>query len=288
MPSSPALAPGPPLRCELRAVHALVLRDLMRLTANPGHALLLMLQPLLFLFALGGGLSALIPDHTVGGSYRAYLFPGVLLMSVQAPAMGVGIRLITDRDSGTLRETLIAPARRTTLLCGMCLGGCTSAAAQGAVLLALAPAGGLPYEPLLLLGLLAQLTLITFTLTAVSTAIAVRVRRAETFTTLLALTSGPFLFTSGALVPRSALPAWLEPTAAINPLAYASDTLHGTINALTTHTPAATGTGHLPLTANITALLLTGVVALLLGTRAFSRHVDGGDTGERRRILIRR
>ncbi|MEV5880944.1 ABC transporter permease [Streptomyces sp. NPDC052101] len=285
MPAS-APAPGPPLRRELRAVHALVLHDLMRLTANPSNALLLILQPLLYLYALGGGLSALVPDDTVGGSYRTYLFPGVLLMSVQAPAMSVGIRLIIDRDSGILREILTAPARRTTLLCGMCLGGCTSAAAQGAVLIALAPAGGLPYEPLLLLGLLTQLTLITFTLTAISTAIAVRTRRAETFTTLLGLTSAPFLFTSGAFVPRSTLPTWLEPTAAINPLAYASDALHGTINALTTPAPAATATGHLPLAANTAVLLLTGLAALLLGARAFNRNADGDGTGSKRRIPL--
>lgn len=286
MPSS-APAAAPALRRELRAVHALVLRDLMRLTANPSQALLLILQPLLFLFALGGGLSALVPDHAVGGSYRAYLFPGVLLMSVQTPAMSVGIRLIIDRDSGILKETLIAPARRTTLLWGMCLGGCTSAAAQGTVLIALAPAGGLPYEPLLLLGLLTQLTLIAFTLTAVGTAIAVRTRRTETFTTLLGLTSAPFLFTSGAFVPRSALPTWLEPTAAINPLAYACDALHGTIDALTPAAPSAPASGHLPLAVNTTALLLAGLAALLLGARAFNRHVDGDGTGNKRRIRLR-
>ncbi|MFC0601265.1 ABC transporter permease [Streptomyces palmae] len=263
---------GPAPRCELRAVHALVLRELMRLTANPGQVAMLMLQPLLFLFTLGGGLSTLVPDHAVGGSYRSYLFPGVLLMSIQAPALNVGFRLIIDRDSGVLRETLVAPARRTTLLCGICLGGCVSAAAQGAVLIALAPAGGLPYRPLLLLGLLAQLTLCAFALTALGTAIAVRIRRAETFALLLSLTSAPFLFTSGAFVPRSALPGWLDPLAAVNPLAYACDALHGTIRALAGHPATADGAGRLPLAANTAALLLTGLIALYLGARSFDRH----------------
>ncbi|MEV4341978.1 ABC transporter permease [Streptomyces sp. NPDC049590] len=116
-----------------------------------------LLQPLLFLLAFGGGLSALVPDAALGGQYRAFLYPGILLMAVQAPAVSVGFRLITDRYSGIVRELLVTPARRSSLLCGICLGGCATATVQGAVLLALAPAGGLPYRPLLLGGLLAEL-----------------------------------------------------------------------------------------------------------------------------------
>ncbi|MGK5630786.1 ABC transporter permease, partial [Streptomyces sp. URMC 123] len=267
---APAPAGGGGLRAELRAVHGLVLRDWLRLVADPTNTVLLLLQPLLFLLAFGGGLSALVPNSAVGGQYRAFLYPGILLMAVQAPAVSVGIRLITDRHSGIVREILVAPARRSTLLCGICLGGCVTATAQGAVLLALAPAGGLPYRPLPLLGLLAHLSLAALALTALALALAVRTRRPETFTTVLALTGAPLLFGSGALVPLSALPAWVTATAALNPLAYAADALRRTADP---SAPAGVhwGAWQPPPALEAAVLLLTAVTALLWAARRFTR-----------------
>ena len=258
------------LRRELRAVHGLVLRDWLRLVASPTNTVLLLLQPVLFLLAFGGGLSALVPDTTLDGQYRAFLYPGILLMAIQAPAVSVGIRLITDRHSGVVRDVLVTPARRATLLCGICLGGCATATAQGAILLALAPVGGLPYRPLLLLGLLVQLALAAFTLTALVLVLAVRIRRPETFTTFLALTSAPLLFGSGALVPLSTLPSWVTSAAALNPLAYATDILRRTARPTA---PAGVhwGTWQPPLALEAGLLLLTAITALLWAARRFGR-----------------
>ncbi|HLL34831.1 MAG TPA: ABC transporter permease [Streptomyces sp.] len=251
-------------------MHGLVLRDWLRLVASPTNTVLLLLQPVLFLLAFGGGLSALVPDTTLDGQYRAFLYPGILLMAIQAPAVSVGIRLITDRHSGVVRDVLVTPARRATLLCGICLGGCATATAQGAILLALAPVGGLPYRPLLLLGLLVQLALAAFTLTALALVLAVRIRRPETFTTFLALTSAPLLFGSGALVPLSTLPSWVTSAAALNPLAYATDILRRTARPTA---PAGVhwGTWQPPLALEAGLLLLTAITALLWAARRFGR-----------------
>ncbi|MFF5437791.1 ABC transporter permease [Streptomyces achromogenes] len=260
-------------RQELRAVHALVTRDWLRLAANPTNTMLMLLQPLLFLLAFGGGLSALVPDSAVGGQYRAFLYPGILLMAIQAPAVSVGIRLITDRHSGNIRELLVTPARRSSLLCGICLGGCVTATAQGAVLLALAPAGGLRYRLLPLAVLLAELALAAFTLTALALVPAVHTRRPETFSTLLALTSAPLLFGSGALVPLSTLPSWVTSAAALNPLAYATDLLHRTAGP-TAAAGVHWGTWQPPPALEAGVLLLTAITALLCTARRFGRTDD--------------
>ncbi|MFF9521052.1 ABC transporter permease [Streptomyces achromogenes] len=260
------------MRQELRAVHALITRDWLRLAANPTNTVLMLLQPLLFLLAFGGGLSALVPDSAVGGQYRAFLYPGILLMAIQAPAVSVGIRLITDRHSGNIRELLVTPARRSSLLCGICLGGCATATAQGAVLLALVPAGGLPYRPLPLAGLLAELALAAFTLTALTLVPAVHTRRPESFSTLLGLTSAPLLFGSGALVPLSTLPSWVTSAAALNPLAYATDLLRRTAGP-TTAAGVHWGTWQPPPALEAGVLLLTAITALLCTAHRFG-HTD--------------
>ncbi|MFD7631045.1 ABC transporter permease [Streptomyces sp. NPDC059851] len=263
------------LRRELRAVHALVHRDLLRLSTQPTHTALMLLQPVLYLFILGGGLAALIPNSSLGVGYQTYLFPGMLMMTVQAPAILVGIRLITDRQSGYLRELLMAPVSRSTLLLGSCAGGTMVATVQGAVLLVLAGAVGLPYDPLLLSLLLAGMLLASFTITALSLALAVTLQRAEVFHVLLGLVMMPLLFLSGGFFPLQNLPGWAQALAGANPLAHGVDLLRRCIALRVPDGAAVAGIEWFgwqpPLLLEAALLLATGATALLWAAHRFSR-----------------
>ncbi|MEU9450411.1 ABC transporter permease [Streptomyces sp. NPDC048277] len=277
-PGAPGRAgrePRPPVRHELRAVHALVHRDLLRLASQPVHTALMLIQPVLYLFVLGGGLAALIPNSSLGVGYQTYLFPGMLMMTVQAPAIIVGIRLITDRQSGYLRELLMAPVSRPTLLLGSCAGGTIVSTVQGAVLLGLAGAVGLPYDPLLLVLLLAGMILASFTVTALSLLLAVSLNRPEVFQMLLGLVMMPLLFLSGGFFPLENLPGWAHALAAVNPLAYGVDLLRRGI-ALRVPDQATTvgiewSGWQPPLLLEGALLLAAGVMALLWAARRFGR-----------------
>ncbi|MFE2939976.1 ABC transporter permease [Streptomyces sp. NPDC059255] len=263
------------LRHELRAVHALVYRDLLRLAGQRAHTALMLLHPVLFLLILGGGLTALIPDSSLGVGYQTYLFPGILMMTVQAPAIMVGIRLITDRQSGYLRELLMAPVGRSTLLLGSCAGGTLVATVQGAVLLGLAGVVGLPYDPLLLVLLLSSMILVSFTITALALALAVGLRRAETFHTLLGVVMMPLMFLSGGFFPLRSLPGWAHALADVNPLAYGVDMLRRCIALRAPDQAAAGGIewagGPPPLPLEAALLLSGGAMALLWAAHRFNR-----------------
>ncbi|MER5961442.1 ABC transporter permease [Streptomyces sp. NPDC002057] len=263
------------LRRELRAVHALVYRDLLRLAGQRSHTALMLLHPMLYLLILGGGLAAVIPRSSLGVGYQTYLFPGMLMMTVQTPAIMVGIRLITDRQSGYLRELLMAPVSRSTLLLGHCAGGTLTATAQGAVLLSLAGTVGLPYDPLLLAVLLAGMILASFTITALALALAVTLRRAETFHTLLGVIMMPLLFLSGGFFPLQSLPGWVHTVADFNPLAYAVDLLRRSISERVPDQAAATSIEWAgwqpPLLLEAALLLAGGLVALFWAARRFNR-----------------
>lgn len=267
--------PGARLRRELRAVHALVHRDLLRLSVQRVHTALMLLQPVLYLFVLGGGLAALIPHSSLGVGYQAYLFPGMLIMTVQAPAIIVGIRLITDRQSGYLRELLLAPVSRSTLLLGSCAGGTLVSTVQGAVLLGLGGAVGLPYDPLLLALLLAALVLASFTITALSLLLAVCLDRPEIFQMLLGLVMMPLLFLSGGFFPLANLPGWAHTLSAVNPLAYGVDLLRRCIALRVPHQSTTAGIEWAgrqpPLLLEGGLLLAGGVLALLWAAHRFGR-----------------
>ncbi|MER5307602.1 ABC transporter permease [Streptomyces sp. NPDC002773] len=263
------------LRRELRAIHALIHRDMLRLAGQRAHTALMLLQPMLYLLILGGGLAALIPRSSLGVGYQTYLFPGMLMMTVQAPAILVGIRLITDRQSGYLRELLMAPVSRSTLLLGNCAGGTLTATVQGAVMLGLAGTVGIPYDPVLLLLLLGGMILASFTITTLSLALAVTLRRPETFHTFLGLIMMPLLFLSGGFFPLHSLPGWAQALAGANPLAYAVDLLRRCISHRVPDQQAVAGIEWggwqppLPLEAGL--LLVSGTLALLWAARRFNR-----------------
>ena len=153
-----------------------------------------------------------------------FMFPGVLCMALVFSAMFSAASLVMDRELGFLREMMVAPVRRSSIIVGKCLGGATIAAVQGVILLALAGLVDVPYDPVLLLGL--------FGLHAADRLHGHRLRRdgrhqrssrLQTFTSVMQMLVIPLIFLSGALYPVSDLPTWLGVLNRLNPLTYAVD-----------------------------------------------------------------
>ncbi|SEG78795.1 ABC-2 type transport system permease protein [Thermomonospora echinospora] len=214
---------------ELRAVRVLWQREVIRVLRNRSQAVLMLVNPVLFLLVLGTGLGAMIDSAAEGVDYRTYIFPGVLLMAVQMPALSAGASIVQDREIGFLRSMLVAPVGRGTLLVGKCLGGATAATIQSGLLLALAGLSGLPYDSGLLMLLLGELALIALMLTMVGMLAASFIKRTETFQAVLGLALMPLFFTSGAMFSVRGLPDWLSVLTLVNPLTYAVDALRRTV-----------------------------------------------------------
>src|SRR5438874_4490275 len=89
-------------------------------------------QPLLFLVALGFGFGPVF-QRAGQGNYIQFLAPGVICMTILFTAIFNGIELIWDRQFGFLKETLVAPVSRLTIMIGRTLGGATVALIQGVV-----------------------------------------------------------------------------------------------------------------------------------------------------------
>ncbi|MDA0566907.1 ABC transporter permease [Streptomonospora sp. S1-112] len=240
-PAAPA-APTAGAALELRAGAMVWRREMLHYLRDPARAAVSLFQPMLFLFILGVGLARLLAesgaDGSAGDAYLRFLFPGVLVMAAQAPAVSAGASIVWDRESGFLREMLVAPVRRSTLVLAKCLGGATVATCNAVVVLACAGLVGIPYHPGLLAALLAQLGLTALAMTALGAAVAVSIRRIQTFHTVLGVLMTPLLFLSGMMFPLSAMPGWMAAVALANPLTYAVDAQRRTIAAVGGADPA--------------------------------------------------
>lgn len=268
-------------RHQARAARVVWQRDLLRFRTDRSRIVSSLVQPLLFLFVLGKGLGASLPAGTTGaGGYSTFLFPGVLATSVMFTAVFSAISIVWDREAGFLREMLVAPVSRTSIVVGKCLGGASVATLQAVVLLALAGLVGVPYAPGLLAGALALLFLIAFTITAFGLVIAVRVQQVQTLMPRVQLLLAPLMFLSGAFFPVSrALPGWLHVLTLLNPLTYGVDALRRLVFAYLPDRGAGSGFPvglswagwSVPVWLDVVIVGGTGVALLLLAAIMFSR-----------------
>jgi ABC-2 type transport system permease protein len=210
-------------RSEVRAVRAVWWREMIRFADDRARIVTALIQPLLFLFVLAPGLQTLSAASTGGVDLTTFMFPGVLCMAIWFSAMVSAASLVMDRQLGFLREMMVAPVRRSSIVLGKCLGGTTTAAAQGVILLALAGLAHVPYDPVLLLGLLGLQLLVAFAVTALGVMVATTVKQAPTFNSVMQVLVFPTVFLSGAMYPIADLPGWLRLLNRANPLTYAVD-----------------------------------------------------------------
>src|ERR1041385_275602 len=212
--------PGAGLRSDLRAVRVVWLREWIRFSRDRARIITSLVQPVLFLFVLGTGLSRLASQGTHGVNLRTFVYPGVLAMTVLFTAIFSAASIVWDREFGFLREMLVAPVSRASIVIGKCLGGATIATLQGVVMLILAGLAGVPYDPVLMLILVGEMLLLAFTLTAFGVMMAARITQFQAFMALTQMLVMPLFFLSGALYPLTGLPAWLSVLTRIDPLTY--------------------------------------------------------------------
>jgi ABC-2 type transport system permease protein len=271
---------GGGLRSELRAVKIVWYRELVRFSRDRLRILTSLVQPFLFLFILGTGLSTLSYHSHFHTSLRTLFYPGVLCMAVMFTAMFSAASIVWDREFGFLREMMVAPVKRSSLVLGKCLGGATVAGIQGLIVLLIAGLVSVPYNPALIFEVLGIQLLLAFAITAFGVMVAARISQMQSFMAVTQMAIMPMFFISGALFPVSGLPTWLEVLNRLDPLTYAVDPMRRVVFAhlkLGTAERAAFGGGvtwwgfRVPTLLECGVVLALGLVMLVAAIVQFSR-----------------
>ncbi len=223
---------------ELRTVGMVWEREAIRFFRTRARVLSSFIQPVLFLFVLGYGMSTLV-GSTAGFDFKKFLFPGIVAMTVMSTAISSAISIVWDREFGFLREMLVAPVSRTALVSGKTLGGASIATVQGTIMLALAPLIGVRLTWLVVVEVIGIELLMAVSLTAFGVFVASHIQRMEGFSVVMQLLLFPMLFLSGALFPLNGLPGWLTVLTRLNPLTYAVAPLRDVVFAAQHMPPAA-------------------------------------------------
>jgi ABC-2 type transport system permease protein len=219
---------------ELKGVYTIWYRDVLRFARDRSRIFGSLVQPLLFLFALGFGVGQLAKSGSIGGlppnvPFIVFLYPGILCMTVLFTALFSAISIVWDREFGFLREVLIAPVSRVSVALGKVAGGSTVAVIQGAIIMLLGPLLGVHYDLGRVVLMLLTLLLLAAVVTSLGILIAARQKTMEGFQVIMQFILMPMLFLSGAFFPvtgGSGTPAVILRTVAqINPVTYGVELL---------------------------------------------------------------
>ena len=202
-------------------VRVLVRRELVRFFRERSRVVGALLQPMIFWFVIGSGLSG---TFALPGArhvdYREYFYPGVVLMVVLFTAIFTTMSVIEDRHAGFLQGVLVAPGSRAAVVVGKSLGAATVAFVQSGLFLLLAPFAGFSLTqidwPLLLLAL----GLASLGLCLVGFGVAWWLDSTSGYHVVMSVVLLPMWILSGAMFPAAG-GGWLAIIERLNPMSYA-------------------------------------------------------------------
>jgi ABC-2 type transport system permease protein len=213
------------------AVYVLWLREMKRFLRAKSRIVGALAMPLFFLAFLGMGFNRMaVPGMGEGLRYIQFLVPGIIGMSLLFSSTMAGLSVLWDREFGFLKEIMVAPVSRVSIVVGRIAGGTTTAVLQSVLILGISFALGFEIlNPLrFLLGLVFML-LVAVTFIGFGLIFASRMKDMQGFSIIMNFVIFPLFFLSGALYPLRNLPRAVRILGYIDPLTYGIDGLRGTL-----------------------------------------------------------
>jgi ABC-2 type transport system permease protein len=245
----------------MQAIYIMWLREVKRFVRSKSRIVGALGQPLLFLIALGYGLGPVFAKAGQG-NYLEFIAPGIIGMTIIFTAIFNGMQVIWDRQFGFLKETMVAPVSRLSIMFGRTLGGATVSTVQGILVLILATVAG--FRPISLIGIVPALIvmlLIALLFSALGIMVASLLKDMQGFQLIMNFLVMPLVFLSGAFFPLNNVPSALLWVARFDPLSYGIDALRYFL----------IGTATFPLVLDISILAGITALFLVLGSYFFSR-----------------
>jgi len=259
---------------EGQPIYSMWLREQIRFFRMKPRVIAFIASPFTWLILLGVPLSKLFPGGNLFGGmpFFAFIVPGIVGMGLLFGGTNSGVTVLWDKEFGFLKEVMVSPVRRTSLMIGRSLGALTVAILQALITIGLAVLFGIWYGfqissvagffLAVVFMIIAFLAAVGFGLT-----LGALIQETEGFMTIVRVIEMPMFFLSGGMFPINlikGIPVLYE-IQFINPLTYGVDGIRG----------AFTGTYLLPPQIDFIVIVAFAVVFLFLGTYAFSRMEVG-------------
>ncbi len=251
---------------EFNAIYVIVSREFKKFIREKSRLISTIARPLVWLFLVGAGMSRLV-SPAGGVSYMQFIFPGILGMTILFSAMFSSISIIWDKEFGFMKEILVAPVSRFSIVMGKALSGTIVSTIQAVIVLLLFPFLGLKLGMLNIVGTIFICVLVSFSISAFGIVLATFYESYESFSVIMNFIIMPMFFLSGAMYPVKLLPDILKFIAKINPLTYGVDALKHVISPLTQGPMSP----DFNIITDMAVIIATSIAFVLIGGKAFER-----------------
>lgn len=245
------------------AIYVLWLREMKRFMRAKSRVIGALAMPLFFLAFLGLGFRRLtIPGLSGEVDYIRFLVPGIIGMSILFSSTFGGLSVLWDREFGFLKEIMVAPVSRVSIVLGRIAGGATTTLIQAILILGIAHIMGFKIASVSSIFLaLVFMILIAITFLGMGLIFASKMRDMQGFSIVMNFVIFPLFFLSGALYPLENFPAWLRTISKADPLTYGVDGLRASL----------IGMSSFPVITNLVLLLIFSSVMIVLGAYFFEK-----------------
>ena len=245
------------------AVYVLWLREMKRFIRAKSRVVGALAMPLFFLAFLGFGFKRMsLPGISSDVDYLRFLVPGILGMSLLFSSTFAGLSVLWDREFGFLKEIMVAPVSRASIVMGRIAGGATTGMIQALLILCISFLMGFRisgFESIILA--IVFMILIAITFLGLGLIFASKMRDMQGFPIIMNFVIFPLFFLSGALYPLENFPVWLRYISHVDPLTYGVDGLRGVLIGLSSFS----------IVFNFFILVAFSSVMILLGTYFFEK-----------------
>ncbi len=246
---------------DTNTIYVLWLRDMKRFIRARSRIIGMLMMPIFFLLGLGLGLGSLIHLGT-GGSYFDFIVPGIIGMSLLFTSVFTGSAVLWDRQFGFLKEILVTPNSRTSIVVGRIAGGGTTAILQSILVIAIAMIIGFKID-LTQYTILAVvfMALIAATFIGLGLTLGSLINDFQGFQLVTSFFTMPLFFLSDSIFPVTSLPAFVKYVIYLNPLTYGVDGLRNTL----------LGAGTFPIGTDLIAMAISTTIMVYIAVYAFNR-----------------
>ncbi len=241
------------MKRNLMVIYVMWLRDMKRFVRAPSRIIGSLVIPFLLLISLGLGLGKMaVPGLSANVGYLGFLVPGMAAMTILFTGMFSGLSVLWDRQYGFLKEIMVAPVSRVSIVIGRIVSGATTGVIQTYLLIFISIFIGFKLPSILSLCIaLVFMILMAFIFTSIGLIFASRMKDEQGFGLIMNFLVFPLLFLSGAFVPLNNFPLWVKIVSFANPMTYGVDGLRNTL----------LGSSAIPLPVS---LIVSGSIAVLL------------------------
>lgn len=246
---------------EIEGIYVIWLREVKRYVRYKSRIITAIFTPLLWLLVFGVGLGTAIRFGGTGGGYQSFIYPGIICQTILFTCIMAGIGIIIDKQYGFLKEIMVAPLSRASIIFGKAIGISTGAILQALILLLLSFAVGVQMTPLIFIMVTIISIIISIGFSGLGLLIASFMDSMEGFNLVMSFVILPIFLLSGALFPVTNLPTWLNFIVYLDPLTYGVDALRGVI----------LGQSVLLVESSIGVTIIFAVIMILLSAFVFTK-----------------